>query len=87
MTLFNSSLSVETVCVGGSDAGMVQFSPPNVHVHTMFLYFLWSEGGHQFGIGDFAIRRYLRRMTKVKCIGASGHARTDPMGKALEVVG
>ena len=49
--------------------------------------FLWSEGGHQFGIGDLSIRRDLRRVKKVKCIGACGHALTDSLGKAPEVVG
>ena len=88
MTLFNSIFWCgETGCVGGGDAGVVQFVPPKVHAHTIFLFFLWSGGSHQFGIDDFAIRRYLRRVTKLKCIGAGGHARTDSLGEAPKVVG
>ena len=68
-------------CVGGGDDGIVHFVPPNGHVHTMFLFFLWLEGGH------FAMRRDLIRVTKVKCISAGGHAQTDSLGEAPKVVG
>ena len=53
----------------------------------MLLFFLWLEGGHQFGTGDFAIRKDFRWLKKVKCIGAGGHAQIDFLGEALDIFG
>ena len=70
----------------GGDAEVVEIVTTNSDANTMDLLFVWTEGGNEADIGDFAAAWDRRQRYEVNGVGASGNAGADTLGDSSKVV-
>ena len=65
----------------GVDAGVVKFVTIDSDAHTMDFLFVWTEGGDEADIGEFAAACDRQRIYEVNAVGAGGYAGADTLGE------
>ena len=70
----------------GSDAGVVKLVTTDSDAHAMDFLFVWTEGGNEAAIGDFAAVWNRERIYEVNGVGTGGHAGADTLGESAKVV-
>ena len=71
----------------GGDAGLVELITTDSDAHAKYFLFVWTEGGDEAAIGEFAVAWNLRRSYEVNGVGSGGHAGADTLGESAKVVG
>ena len=73
--------------LGGGDTGKIESVAAHSDTDTMCLGFVGSDGRNEAPIGDLAADRDSTAFDESDGVGAGGHAGTNALGEASEVVG